>query len=91
MNGNGTGDVKTTLAERELQHGPFANHAVIEIQLSNIVNRHATTAMSPTKKIALQMIMHKIARILNQGYNHSDTWHDIAGYALLAEREILDE
>jgi hypothetical protein len=36
---------------------------------------------------ALEMIAHKIARILNGDPNYVDSWLDIAGYAtLVAER-----
>ena len=36
---------------------------------------------------ALDMICHKIARIINGDPNHLDSWQDIAGYArLVAER-----
>lgn len=39
---------------------------------------------------ALEMIAHKIARILNNAPDHLDSWHDIQGYARLAEKEIQD-
>ena len=47
--------------------------------------------LTAVQEMALGMIMHKIARILNGGHRQSDTWQDIAGYATLAEREILNE
>ena len=37
---------------------------------------------------SLDMIVHKIARILNGDPNHVDSWHDIAGYATLVELEL---
>lgn len=37
---------------------------------------------------ALDMICHKIARILAGDPNEPDHWHDIAGYATLVEKEI---
>jgi len=82
--------VEATLKERKIQHGPFKRHARIELHLRHIQNTHGQH-LSSVQRIALGMIMHKIARILNEGHAHSDTWHDIAGYAILAEQDILNE
>jgi hypothetical protein len=41
--------------------------------------------------ILLEMIAHKIARILSGDPNHRDHWEDIAGYAELVVREIDGE
>ncbi len=36
---------------------------------------------------ALEMVCHKIGRIVNGDPDYSDSWHDIAGYAkLVADR-----
>jgi hypothetical protein len=37
---------------------------------------------------ALEMICHKIARVLNGDPNHHDHWHDIAGYATLVANRL---
>lgn len=39
---------------------------------------------------ALEMIAHKIARILNGDLSYPDSWHDIAGYALRVEARLRD-
>lgn len=83
-------DVKETLAERRTNHGPFVQHAQIENELRVVLQKYAGR-LPPYQKIALGMIFHKAARILNGGNQHSDSWHDIAGYAILAEQEILNE
>jgi hypothetical protein len=83
-------NIEDTLAEREVQHGPFADHANIEVYLKRICSLHSEH-LTDIQVCGLGMIMHKIARILNRGNNHSDTWHDIAGYATLVEQSILDE
>ena len=88
---HGTDNIEATLAEREVQHGPFADHAKIELKLRDIVTMADKGQLTDVQLIGLGMILHKIARILNRGNNHSDTWHDIAGYALLVEKSILDE
>lgn len=44
-------------------------------------------SLSSDQQEALEMIAHKIARILNGNPNKIDSWEDIAGYAILvAER-----
>ena len=89
MNKHGT-DIQETLAERETQHGSFKDHALIEHDLRIMIDRNGG-ALTSIQYVGLGMIMHKIARVLNKGQNHSDTWHDIAGYATLVEQSILDE
>jgi hypothetical protein len=37
---------------------------------------------------SLDMIAHKIARILNGNPNVHDHWHDIAGYATLVANDL---
>ncbi len=83
-------DIKETLAERKTQHGPFDEHATIELQLRQLMRDYGSH-LNSTQEVGLGMILHKIARILNRGHQHSDTWHDIAGYAILVEKSILDE
>lgn len=83
-------DIQETLAERKIQHGLFKKHAEIEQNLRNIMDCNCGD-LDEVQQIGLGMILHKIARILNDGHQHSDTWHDIAGYAILVEQSILDE
>lgn len=40
------------------------------------------------QKEALEMIMHKVARLLNGDPRHIDAWSDIVGYATLAIEDI---
>ena len=87
---HGTDKIQETLAEREVQHGPFTEHATIEHNLRRLLEHYGAN-LTTVQECGLGMIMHKIARILNRGNNHSDTWHDIAGYAILVEQSILDE
>lgn len=48
-------------------------------------------SLSSDKKEALEMIAHKIARILNGDPNYADSWHDIVGYAKLVEDSLQPE
>jgi len=77
------------LAERGKVYGDFTNHAKITQTLKSVaqcwhVQSDGTSKLTPTQREALDMIFHKIGRILNGDPNHRDSWDDIAGYAKLA-------
>lgn len=75
-----------TLAERGSRYGNFTQHADITQELKQVMKRRIGWAsLSPDKKEALEVIVHKIGRILNGDPEYKDNWHDIAGYAKLAE------
>ncbi|WP_294948256.1 DUF6378 domain-containing protein [Sulfurivirga sp.] len=44
--------------------------------------------LAPDQQEALEMIAHKIGRILNGDPNHVDSWVDIAGYATLIVNKL---
>ena len=79
------------LKEREEQHGAFKAHASIEKELRNIYKYSNPIDVTSVQEIGLGMILHKIARLINGGYNHQDTWEDIAGYATLVAKDMEDE
>lgn len=84
------GDVKDTLAERGTRYGDFKDQAAISQALKTVMMATAGWAkLLPFQKEALEIIQHKVARILNGDPNYGDSWHDIAGYAVLVEQEIL--
>ncbi len=81
--------IETTLAEREARYGSFTGHAALSQNLTKVM--HAAPKwgdLSDTQKEALEMIAHKIARILNGDPGYGDNWHDVAGYATLVENEL---
>lgn len=94
MEGHGTDrgmeGLEKTLVEREVQHGSFRENAVIEDKLRAVLELHGGK-LSAVQKVAVGRIMMKLGRIMSGGHRHSDTWHDIAGYAALVEQDILDE
>ena len=80
--------IEETLAERQKTHGDFITHAVISQHLKKTIHYYeGHRELDPDQLEALEMIAHKIARILNGNPNTHDHWHDIAGYAtLVADR-----
>jgi len=80
--------VDKTLEERGKRYGTFAGHAEItmglkkEIAYALIVRNKELPAI---QQEALDMICHKIGRIVNGDNNYADSWHDIVGYAKLVD------
>ena len=81
-------DVQTTLAQREHTHGDFAVNACASQCFKDIVGEYTCVDLTPVQKEALDNICQKMARIITGNPNHADSWHDIAGYATLAEKLI---
>ena len=81
-------DIVDTLTERGHRYGKFKDHARISQSLKDEMCIHLNWChLAPDQREALEMIAHKIARILNGDPNYVDSWHDIAGYAtLVADR-----
>ena len=81
-------DIRDTLEERGTRYGAFCDHAEISQELKDVM--HDTPnwqSLRPDQKEALEMIQHKIARILNGDPDYVDSWTDIAGYStLVADR-----
>lgn len=85
-----TQTIDQTLAERGERYGTFSGHAEISQRIKGTIHHFAAIRacdLDPDQTEALDMIAHKIARILNGDPNYADSWHDIAGYAqLVADR-----
>lgn len=85
----GKSEVDTTLAERQKTHGDFETHAKISQSFKDVINLcEGSYELNCTQAEALDMIVHKIARILNGNPNTHDHWHDIAGYATLVANTL---
>lgn len=81
-------NVEETLAQRQNTHGDFAVNAEAAQVLKRTVVAYKTQTLSTVQAEALDNICQKIARIITGNPNHADNWHDIAGYATLAEKAI---
>lgn len=81
--------VDNTLAERGARYGEFENHARISQDLKSVMQGTPNWShLAVDMREALDMTMHKIARILNGDPNYVDSWHDIIGYARLIEKRL---
>ena len=83
-------DIHDTLAERGERYGTFIDHARVTQALKSVIFdalRSRNKILAADQQEALDMIVHKIGRIVNGDPNYDDSWHDIAGYAtLVADR-----
>lgn len=82
--------ITVTLTERGGRYGKFIGHAEVSQELKQMVKLHLDKrgkVLDDDQQEALDMICHKIARIVNGDPNYADSWVDIAGYAkLVADR-----
>jgi len=83
-------ELKEVLKDRGEKYGPFSGHAMISQNIKTAMFENQRRTMGSSKKEALEMIAHKIARIVNGDPDYIDSWRDIAGYAQLIVNE-LDE
>jgi hypothetical protein len=76
--------IDNVLAERGNRYGAFDRHAQITQDLKRVM--HASPKwkhLSDSQKEALEMIAHKIGRMLNGDVTYIDNPVDIIGYATL--------
>ena len=82
--------IDATLAERGTKYGKFADHAAVTYKLKNVLREHSGyhgKSYAYDQAEALDMICHKLGRIVNGDADYADSWVDIAGYAkLVADR-----
>ena len=83
--------IEDILQERGQKYGNFDGHAKITQAIKRAMeNSYNWASLSNDKKEALEMIAHKIGRILNGDSNYRDSWTDIIGYAKLIENTLND-
>ena len=87
-------NIDEILAERGKTHGDFKDHAKTAQKLKFTLreqNKDWQVDFSHTQQEALEMICHKIARIVAGNPNFVDHWRDIAGYATLVANELEEQ
>ena len=76
--------IENTLAERGNRYGDFANHARITQRIKEAMADSPNWAnLDHDMKEALEMVAHKVGRILNGDPSYHDSWHDMIGYTKL--------
>lgn len=82
-------EIDDTVTQRGERYGLFADGAVIMQDLKAVMR--ATPGwerLTPSQREALEMIQHKIGRVLNGDPMYDDSWRDISGYSTLILNEL---
>lgn len=87
-------DTAQLLEERGKRYGQFSAHARITMDLKTAIRDHVYShdvKLQPDQWEALDMICHKVGRIVNGDPNWADSWQDIAGYATLVAQRLRND
>lgn len=80
------------ITERGSRYGKFKDGAEIMQEMKDVMREvDGWRNLTPSQREALDMIQHKIGRILNGDPTYDDSWKDIAGYATLIVNELNGE
>lgn len=86
-----TEHIEKILQERRSRYGDFKEHARITQGIKTLLSSaKGYQDMSSDKREALEMIAHKIGRIVNGDPEYKDSWLDCIGYARLIENGLKD-
>lgn len=84
--------IDALITERGSRYGKFKDGAAIMQELKFVMREvDGWHNLTPSQREALDMIQHKIGRILNGDPTYDDSWKDIAGYATLIVNELNGE
>jgi len=84
--------IETVLEERGKRYGVFADHAAISQSLKDVMRvTPGWDRLAPDQREALEMVQHKVARILNGSADYIDSWTDGSGYFTLVEQRLTKE
>lgn len=87
-----TSPTEALITERGSRYGKFKYGAEIMQELKDVMREvGGWHNLTPSQREALDMIQHKIGRILNGDPTYDDSWKDIAGYATLIVNELNGE
>lgn len=85
-------NIDQTLKERGSRYnlnGEYKDHARLTQQMKEACRQHkGWKTCPPNMQEAIDMILHKIARVLNGDPYYIDNWVDIEGYSRLVSRKL---
>ena len=90
-----TSKVDATLKQRGSVYntnGTYDDHAALTQGMKELCRGHAGwNKVHPPAKEAIDMILHKIARVINGSSTYKDNWVDVEGYSRLVSRNLKDK
>ena len=84
-------NLEETLEDRGKRYGRFTDHAQVTQDLKLVVAAYLRSrgkTLAADQQESLDMVFHKVGRIVCGDPNYADSWHDIAGYAKLVEDRL---
>ena len=82
-------NIQDVLEERGERYGEFEGHAYITQSLKEIMySVDGWHRLNHSQREALEMVAHKIGRILNGDPQYLDSWVDIIGYTQLVVNQL---
>ena len=85
-------DISQTLEERGTRYGSYESHARITQRIKEaMADSPNWQNLDHDMKETLEMVAHKIGRILNGDPFYHDSWHDIIGYTKLVADRLVQE
>lgn len=82
-------ELDKTLENRGKEYGDFRNQAEVVQGMKNVMRANpGWERMTPYQQEAADMIVHKLARIVNGNPFNVDSWHDIVGYAEITKVRV---
>jgi len=87
-------DIDSTLQERGSRYGTFKGHAEISQAIKQIMYcspNWMADKLTDSQCECLEMVAHKLGRILNGDPHYDDSWIDIAGYTQLVVKQLHGE
>lgn len=86
------GDIRAVLADRGQRYGSFDGHAELTQELKAAMAAHPNySGLTASMRESLEMVQHKIGRIVNGDPTYLDSWVDIVGYTQLVIDELLSK
>lgn len=81
--------LNSMVAERESHYGDFRDVGAVSQQLKDVVRNASSWAkMDLYQREAIEMILHKVARIACGDPDYADSWDDIGGYAKITKDRL---
>lgn len=82
-------EIHEVLAERGSRYGAFSGHAQITQGIKKIMHLSPNwDRLTDSQREALEMVAHKIGRVLNGDPAYLDSWVDVIGYTQLVVDQL---
>lgn len=85
-------NLNETTTARQSRYGTLQQNGEISQDLKDRMRATPNwNKLAADQKESLDMIMHKVSRILAGDVNYADNWHDIAGYAKVVDERLVTD